>query len=171
MTAILNERNEFICFPGVSGVPLFSVVDYPKSQRILINPDILGITGSETILKHQGSYSLGYYCDQLDVRTSQCGLSGKKCEQIPGSSIINPEKISNTLTNTNQYQVTDSILECRPLENTGELPVTFEVPYESLKRKVDDGTIGNFCPEFYSQKRQNLCQITQQPCPNFKISK
>lgn len=168
MTAILKERNEFTCFPDVSGVPLFSVVNYPKSQKILINPDILGVVGPETILKHQGSNSLGYYCDQLNVRTSQCGLNGKKCEQIPGSSVVNPEKISDTLFNTNQYHETYIKLECRPL-GPDSLPTYFEIPGTDLNSETNNGTIGRNCPEFVH--RDASCGITLKPCSNFNSKK
>lgn len=82
-----------------------------------------------------------------------------------------PRPVSNTLTDTGEScnRGCCAVIECRPLKKDGELPVTFEVPYESLDTKIKGQTIGNFCLEFFTRGKRNLCQITQKECPNFHI--
>lgn len=84
--------------------------------------------------------------------------------------IIFPQSISNTLVDTGKSCNLGccAVFECRP-QGPNDLPTTIEVPYEGLDKMLENKTIGIACPEFSGKGRCNLCQITQQPCPNFQI--
>lgn len=55
-------------------------------SEIRISLDLIGVVGEETILKHIGSNSLGFFCSDLDSLTRNCKLNNQPCEQVPGAN-------------------------------------------------------------------------------------